>query len=62
MRMNTTSAAAYCYSVAMVRRRSGRTVSVEPDSLSWMKRTFSSWAGVKRSPVLVGDLGLDVLL
>lgn len=27
-----------------------------------MKRTFSSCAGVKGSPVFVGDRGLDVLL
>lgn len=30
--------------------------------LSWMKRTFSSCAGVKGSPVFVGDRGLEVLL
>lgn len=30
--------------------------------LSCIKRTFSSCAGVKSSPLLVGDLGLEVLL
>lgn len=30
--------------------------------VSWINRTFSSCAGVKISPVFVGDRGLEVLL
>lgn len=41
----------------------GDLMSLKTQSqVSWMKRTFSSCAGVKGSPVFVGDRGLEVLL